>query len=151
MFCFLTASLPLSEMFPNLQTLVLYNVPEVDNDLEPYLTLIPCLQHLILKKCSLKNASFLICSNLLGHGRTSQLQTCILHSNCQKDGIIFSEPIPSFYQTQQSLIYLRIYINDLPSLKNLLQFLPKLLTLGKLARKSNFKDEYFCSYETFEI
>ncbi|CAF1250072.1 unnamed protein product [Rotaria sordida] len=120
----------LLEMFPKLQQLVLYNVPEMNSDdLEPYLVVIPYLQHVTLKKCSLKKVSSLICSNLLAHGTISQLQRCILHSDHRKNGIIFHEPISFFYQLQNSLIYLRIYIEDFISLKNLLQFLPKLLTL----------------------
>jgi hypothetical protein len=118
-------------MFPKLQTLVLYNVPEMNyDDLGPYLTIIPFIQHLILKRCSLKRASSLICSNLLGHNTTSQLQRCFLDGNNRKNGVILYEPIPLSYQVQQSLIDLRINIEDLISLKNLLQFLPKLIKLG---------------------
>jgi len=120
-------------MFPKLQTLVLYNVPETSSDdLESYLVVIPFLQHVTLKNCSLKKASPLICSNLLGHRTISQLQRCIFHSDHRTNGIIFHEPISSFYQAQNSLIYLRIYMEDFISLKNLLQFLPKLLTLVSL-------------------
>ncbi|CAF2568461.1 unnamed protein product [Rotaria sp. Silwood2] len=129
------ASVSLLEMFPKLQTLVLYNVPEMCiDDLESYLVDIPFLRHVTLKKCSLKKVSSLICSNLLGHGSISQLQRCTLHSDHRKNGIIFHEPISSFYQVQNSLIYLRIYMEDFISLKNLLQFLPKLLTLVAVNR-----------------
>ncbi|CAF1555269.1 unnamed protein product, partial [Rotaria sordida] len=124
------ASLSLSNMFPKLQTLVLYNVPEMSyDDLEPYLAIIPFIQHLKLKRCPLKEASSLICSNLLDHNTTSQLQSCILNGNDRKKGVILHEPIPSSYQVQQSLIDLRINIEDFISLRNLLQFLPKLLKL----------------------
>jgi hypothetical protein len=120
-------------MFPKLQTLVLYNVPEMScDDLEPYLATIPFIQHVKLKRCPLKKASSLICSNLLGHNTTSQLQSCILDGNDRKTGVILHEPIPS-YQVQQSLVDLRINMEDFISLKNLLQFLPKLLKLGKSA------------------
>ncbi|CAF1466085.1 unnamed protein product, partial [Rotaria sordida] len=130
----------LLEMFPKLQQLVLYNVPEMNSDdLEPYLVVIPYLQHVTLKKCSLKKVSSLICSNLLAHGTISQLQRCILHSDHRKNGIIFHAPISFFYQLQNSLIYLRIYIEDFISLKNLLQFLPKLLTLAFI-----HKDPAYC-------
>jgi hypothetical protein len=78
----------------------------------------------------LKEASSLICSNLLGHNTTSQLQSCFLDGNDRRKGVILHEPIPS-YQVQQSLIDLRINIEGFISLKNLLQFLPKLLKLGK--------------------
>jgi hypothetical protein len=123
-------------MFPRLQTLVLYSVPEMSyNDLGPYLTIIPFIKHVILKRCSLKRASSLICSNLLGHDRISQLQSCILYDNELKSGIILHEPIPLFYQVQSSLIDLRIYMEDFISLKNLLQFVPKLSTLGELVVK----------------
>jgi hypothetical protein len=126
-------------MFPKLQTLVLYNVPETSSDdLEPYLIVIPFLQHLTLKQCSLKKASPLICYNLLGHGTISQLQKCILHSDDQNNGIIFYEPLSSFYQVQNSVIDLRIFMADFISLKNLLQFLPQLLTLGMFETK-NFR------------
>ncbi len=119
-------------MFPKLQILVLYNIPEMSfNDLEPYLALIPFLQHIILKKCPLNKASSLICSNLLHHNTTSQLQSCFLYNNDRQNGLILHEPIPSFYQIQQSLIHLKTHMGDFISLKNLLQFLPKLLTLGK--------------------
>ncbi len=102
------------------------------DDLGPYLTIIPFIQHLILKRCSLKRASSLICSNLLGHDRTSQLQSCILNDNELKSGIILHKPIPLFYHVQPSIIDLRIYMEDFISLKNLLQFVPKLSTLGEL-------------------
>jgi hypothetical protein len=126
-------------MFPKLQTLVLYNIPEMSfNDLDPYLSIIPFIQHIKLKECSLTKASSLICSSLLGHNTTSQLQSCTLYGNTHKTGIILHKPIPSFYEVQQSLIDLRIYMEDFISLKNLLQFLPKLLTLGTLAVR-NFK------------
>jgi len=120
-------------MFPKLQTLALYNIPEMSyDDLSPYLAMIPFLQHIKLDKCSLTKTSSLICSNLLGHNTTSHLKSCSLRSGRHKSGVILYEPIPSFYQVQQSLIDLRIYIKDLISSKNLLKFLPQLLTLGKL-------------------
>jgi hypothetical protein len=132
-------------MFPKLQTLVLYNVSEpCINDLEPYLTLLPFIQHVTLTKCSLNKASTLICLNLLGHGATSQLQSCVLHNNHRKNGIGFHEPIPSFCQVQQSPLHLQIHITDFISLKNLLQFLPKLLTIGKLLRKPCSGEMLFC-------
>lgn len=119
-------------MFPKLQTLELYNVPDMScDDLEPYLTIIPFIQHIKMKKCPLKKVSSLICSNLLGHNTISQLQSCILSGNDRTNGVILHEPIPSSYQIQQSLIDLRINMEDFISLKNLLQFLPKLLKLGK--------------------
>jgi len=118
---------------------MLYNIPEMSvNDLGPYLAMIPFLQHIKLDKCSLTEASSLICSSLLGHHTTSQLQSCTLHGNTTEAGVILHDPIPSFYEVQQSLINLRISIKDLISLKNLLQFLPKLLKLGKLTVR-NFK------------
>jgi hypothetical protein len=133
---FLVGSLSLMEMFPELRTLVLYNIPEMSSDdLEPYVALIPFLQHVILKRCSLKKASSLIRSKLLGHGTNSQLQRCILHSDHRNNGIVFHEPISSLYQVQNSLTYLRIYVEDFISLKNLLEFLPELLTLGMFNKK----------------
>jgi hypothetical protein len=62
----------------------------------------------------------------------NRLTSCILHSTNQKDGMIIREPIPSSYQPQHSLTYLRIDIRDLVSLKYLLMFLPKLSVLGKI-------------------
>jgi hypothetical protein len=118
---------------------MLYNIPEMSvNDLGPYLTMIPFLQHIKLEECALTKASSLICSSLLGHNTTSQLQSCTLHGNRAKAGVILHDPIPSFYEIQQSLINLRIIMKDLISLKNLLQFFPKLLKLGKLTVR-NFK------------
>jgi hypothetical protein len=118
---------------------MLYNIPEMSvNDLGPYLAMIPFLQHIKLDKCSLTEASSLICSSLLGHNTTSQLQSCTLYGNILKTGVILHEPIPSFYEIQQSLIDLRIFMKDFLSLKNLLQFLPKLLKLRKLT-VTNFK------------
>jgi hypothetical protein len=118
---------------------MLYNIPEMSvNDLGPYLAMIPFLQHIKLDKCSLTEASSLICSSLLGHNTTSQLQSCTLYGNIFKTGVILHEPIPSFYEIQQSLIDLRIFMKDFLSLKNLLQFLPKLLKLRKLT-VTNFK------------
>jgi hypothetical protein len=113
-------------MFPNLRRLVLYNIPEMScDDLEPYLSTIPFLQHVQVSRCSLTKSSFLICSNLLGH-KNIQLQTCIFDGNDRMKGVILHEPIPSSYQVQQSLINIRINIQDFISLKNLLQFIPKL-------------------------
>jgi hypothetical protein len=120
-------------MFPRLQTLILCNVHDMDDDLEPYLTIIPFIQTLTIENCSLNKLSTLIFSKLLGHGQTSQLKRFNLHSYHRINRITFHEPIPSFYQVQYSLIYLRIYMQDFISLKNLLQFLPNLLTLGKLS------------------
>jgi hypothetical protein len=118
---------------------MLYNIPEMSvNDLGPYLAMIPFLQHIKLDVCSLTEASSLICSSLLGHNTTSQLQSCTLYGNILKTGVILHEPIPSFYEIQQSLIDLRIFMKDFLSLKNLLQFLPKLLKLRKLT-VTNFK------------
>ena len=108
---FLTDYLPLSKMFPKRQTLALYNIPEMSyDDLGPYLAMIPFLQHIKLDECSLTKTSSWICSNLLGRNTISQLKSCTLRS-----GVILHEPIPLFYQVQQSLIDLRIYIEDLIS------------------------------------
>lgn len=118
---------------------MLYNIPDMSvNDLVPYLTMIPFLEHIKLEECALTEASSLICSSLLGHNTNSQLQSCTLHGNTSKAGVILHDPIPSFYEVQQSLIYLRIVMKDLISLKNLLKFLPKLFKLGKLEVR-NFK------------
>jgi hypothetical protein len=111
---------------------MLYNIPKMGvNGLDPYLAMIPFLQDIKLEQCSMTNASSLICSNLLGHNTTSRLQSCTLY-DFNKTGITLHEPIPSSYQVQQSLIDLRIFMKDFLSLKNLLQFLPKLLNLSKL-------------------
>jgi hypothetical protein len=120
-------------MFPRLQTLILCNVHDIDDDLEPYLTIIPFIQTLTIENCSLNKLSTLICSKLLGHGKTSQLKRFNLQSYHQMNFTTFHESISSFYQVQYSLIYLRIYMQDFISLKNFLQFLPNLLTLGKLS------------------
>lgn len=122
-------------MFPKLQTLVLFNIPAMScDDLQYILTLIPFLQHLTIAYCSLKAVSSAIYPNLLAHGlKTSQLRSCNLHSDERHNGFVFYEPISSIYQVQESLIHLRIDIHDLLSLRNLLQFLPELLTLGKCA------------------
>ena len=118
---------------------MLYNIPDMSvNDLGPYLTMIPFLEHIKLEECALTKASSLICSSLLGHNTKSQLQSCTLHGNTSNAGVIHHDPIPSFYEVQQSLINLRIVMKDLISLKNLLKFLPKLLKLGKLTVR-NFK------------
>jgi hypothetical protein len=139
-------------MFPKLQALVLYNVSESNgDDLEPYLAVIPFIQRVTLKKCSFKKVSPLICSNLLGHGATSQLRSCNFHTINRKNGIIFHEPIPSVYQVQQSLIHLRVDIEDFVSLKNLLNFLPNLLTLGKLSIRNAEELNIFFCYEKFKI
>jgi hypothetical protein len=136
-------------MFPNLQTLVLYNVPGMSyNDFGPYLAMIPFLQHIKLESCSLTKASSLICSSLLGHNTTSRLQSCTLHSSTDI-GVTFREPIPSSYQVQQSLIDLRIIMKDFISLKNLLQFLPKLSNLCKSTEtNSNVFSQKFEIYVT---
>jgi len=139
-------------MFPKLQTLILYNVSESNgDDLEPYLAIIPFIQSVKIKKCSLKKVSPLICSNLLSHGTKSHLRSCNLHSNGRKNSIIFHEPIPSVYQVQQSLIYLRIDIEDLVSLKNLLQLIPKLVKLGKLLIRDFEEGNIFFYYQKFKI
>jgi hypothetical protein len=107
------------------------------DDLGPYLAMIPFLQHIKLELCPLTKASPLICSNLLGHNATSRLQSCTLHGS-KLSFVILHEPIPSSYQVQHSLIDLRIVMKDFLSLKNLLQFLPKLSNLCKLT-VTNFK------------
>jgi len=118
---------------------MLHNIPDMSvNDLGPYLTMIPFLEHIKLEECALTKASSLICSSLLGHNTKSQLQSCTLHGNTSNAGVILHDPIPSFYEVQQSLINLRIVMKDLISLKNLLKFLPELLKLGKLTVR-NFK------------
>ena len=141
-FYFFSVSIPLSEMFPKLHTLVLYNIPPMsDEDLQYILTLIPFLQRLTIAHCSLQAISSAIYPSLLAHGlQTSQLRSCTLCSDERHYGFIFYEPISSIYQIQESLIHLRIDIHDLISLKNLLRFLPKLVTLGKCTsskRKEN--------------
>jgi hypothetical protein len=73
---------------------MLYNIPEMSvNDLGPYLTMIPFLQHIKLEECVLTKASSLICSSLLGHNTTSQLQSCTLHGNTTKAVVILHDPI----------------------------------------------------------
>ncbi|CAF0756430.1 unnamed protein product [Adineta steineri] len=127
------ASLSILKMFPKLRRLVLCNIPEMSSDdLEPYLSAIPFLQHVWVSRCSLKKSSSLICSNLLNHNK-SQLQSCIFDGIDRINGVILYEPIPSSYQVQQSLTDIRIGMHDFLTLKNLLQFLPKLLKLGMLS------------------
>ena len=130
-FCIASASL--LDVFPQLRILVLRNIHESDvNDLVPYLPIISSIEKLILNNCPLNQASTLICEHLFNSSMTTLLTSCILHSANQKDGILIREPISSLYQSHCSLVYLRVDVYDLTSLKHLLMFLPELSTLGKI-------------------
>lgn len=119
-------------MFPRLQTLVLYSVAkERCKDLLPYLKMIPRLQNFEIRLCALLEASHIVCSHLLAYNKKKQLQSCVLRNKYCLSGFILHQPIPSSYHVQETLTDLQIDINDLLSLKNLLSYLPNLLTLGK--------------------
>ena len=66
----------------------------------------------------------------------------MLHSSNPNDGLVLRDPIPSCYQPQHSLVYLRICVRDFASIKCLLMFLPGLVTLGKtiIAQSINLKE-----------
>lgn len=126
------ASSSLLEVFPQLRTLVLRNIHECDvDDLVPYLPIISSIEKLILNNCPLNKASRLICEHLLNGSRQNQLTSCTLHSTNQRDGMVIPESDLSLYQSQCSLVNLRVDVCDLASLKHLLMFLPELSTLGK--------------------
>jgi hypothetical protein len=136
-------------VFPQLQTLVLRNVHDSDvNDLIPYMSSIRFIDKLTLNRCPLNKASTFICEYLLNNSMKNRLTSCILHSNDQKDGIFLHEHLPSSYQPQHSLTYLRIDVRDFATLKYLLIFLPKLSTLGKI--ESLFLTYYFFFSYSYE-
>lgn len=83
-----------------------------------------------MKKCYFTEASSLVFENLLGHNKTSQLKSCYFRNRLCFSGLILYEPIPLYYRVQESLVNLQIDLDDMISLKNLLQYLPNLITLG---------------------
>jgi hypothetical protein len=125
----------LIDVFPRLTRLVLSNVHQSDvSELTPYLKAIPSLEHLSLELSSLIDASTLICSHLLGHEQSSRLELFSVTGTDRTNGIVLHHPIPSLYKEQIRLLHLTIYMQDLFSLNNLLQFLPSLSTLSKQRR-----------------
>lgn len=130
--CLCIVDRPLTEVFPQLHTLIIYDAYLVDDDdLVPFLCLFRQLRSVSFHRCQLQSKSHLISRYLLLNNDQDQLTHSRFHTFSGDDGFVFLYPLPSSYQVQSSLRHLRIDMFDLQSLINLLHFLPQLVTLGE--------------------
>lgn len=131
-----TVDAPLTEVFPKLHTLIIYNAYLVeDDDLAPFLSLFRQLRCVSFYRCRFQSPSNLISRYLLVDNQNDRLTHLQLRGYLRNDGYVFPYSTSSSYLTQPSLQHLLIDVLDLQSLINLLHFLPQLTTLGESSRK----------------